>query len=220
MFWVISIYFNIRNILPKSGTFLLGHPVYTFIYYFISVVKLLHVSVTFCDHLQEGWCLRNIFFVKYVPDNGHKRRRKQVGGLQRLELYKFKYWGTRCRSWLRYCTTSRRVADSIPDGIIRIFSWRNHSGCTMALGSTQSLTDMSTRNISWAVKAAGEYGWQPYHFHVPSILKSWSLNLLEPSGPVQACNGIALTFIFINPHISLRTCWFYVQVPAGLNPFR
>ena len=25
MFWVISIYFNIRNTLPKSGTFLLGH---------------------------------------------------------------------------------------------------------------------------------------------------------------------------------------------------
>ena len=29
MFWVISVYFNIRNTLPKSGTFLLGHPVYT-----------------------------------------------------------------------------------------------------------------------------------------------------------------------------------------------
>ena len=28
MFWVISLYFNIRNTLPKSGTFLLGHPVY------------------------------------------------------------------------------------------------------------------------------------------------------------------------------------------------
>ena len=27
MFWVISVYFNIRNILPKSGTFLLGNPV-------------------------------------------------------------------------------------------------------------------------------------------------------------------------------------------------
>ena len=25
MFWVISVYFNIRNTLPKSGTFLLGH---------------------------------------------------------------------------------------------------------------------------------------------------------------------------------------------------
>jgi len=30
VFWVISVYFNIRNTLPKSGTFLLGHPVYSF----------------------------------------------------------------------------------------------------------------------------------------------------------------------------------------------
>ena len=28
MFWVISVYFNVRNILPRSGTFLPGHPVY------------------------------------------------------------------------------------------------------------------------------------------------------------------------------------------------
>ena len=34
MFWVISVYFNIRNTLPKSGTFLLGHLyVYIHIYY-------------------------------------------------------------------------------------------------------------------------------------------------------------------------------------------
>ena len=32
MFWVISVYFNIRNTLPKSGTFLLGHPVYPKLY--------------------------------------------------------------------------------------------------------------------------------------------------------------------------------------------
>ena len=30
MFWVISVYFNIGNTLPKSGTFLLGHPVYIY----------------------------------------------------------------------------------------------------------------------------------------------------------------------------------------------
>ena len=42
------------------------------------------------------------------------------------------------------------------------------------------------------VKAGGAYGWQTYHFHVPIVLKSGSVNLLEPSGPVQACNGIAL----------------------------
>ena len=36
-----------------------------------------------------------------------------------------------------------------------------------------------------------------YHLHVPIVLKSGSLNLLEPSGPVQACNGIALSLLFI-----------------------
>ena len=30
VFWIISVYFNIRNTLPKSGTFLLGHPVYIY----------------------------------------------------------------------------------------------------------------------------------------------------------------------------------------------
>ena len=31
----------------------------------------------------------------------------------------------------------------------------NPPGCTMALGLTQPLTEMSTRSISWGVKAAG-----------------------------------------------------------------
>ena len=31
-----------------------------------------------------------------------------------------------------------------------------------------------------------------YHLHVPTVLKSGSLNLLEPSGSVQDCNGIVL----------------------------
>jgi len=34
---------------------------------------------------------------------------------------------------------------------------------------------------------------------MPIVLKSGSLNFLEPSGPVQAWNGIALTFIGIFP---------------------
>ena len=58
-------------------------------------------------------------------------------------------WGTRWRIWLRHCATSRKVAGSIPDGVTGFFYWHNPSGRTMALGSTQSLTEMSTRNISW-----------------------------------------------------------------------
>ena len=77
------------------------------------------------------------------------------------------------------------------------FHWHNPSGRIMALGSTQPLTEMITRNISWGVKAAGAYGWQPYHLHVSIVLKSGSLNLLEHSGPVQASNGIALPLLLL-----------------------
>ena len=66
-------------------------------------------------------------------------------------------WGilTWWRSWLRHCATSQKVTGSIPEGVIGIFHSHNHSGCIMALGLAQPLTDMSTRHISWGVKAAG-----------------------------------------------------------------
>ena len=57
--------------------------------------------------------------------------------------------GTRWRSRLRHCATSRKVASLNPDDVIGIFHWHNPSGRTMTLGSTQPLTEMSTRNISW-----------------------------------------------------------------------
>jgi hypothetical protein len=44
------------------------------------------------------------------------------------------------------------------------------------------------RNISWGKGV----GLKPCRIHVPIVLKSGSLNLLEPSRPVKACNGIAL----------------------------
>jgi hypothetical protein len=97
--------------------------------------------------------------------------------------------GTRWRSWLRHCATRRKVAGSIPDGVIGIFHEHNPSGRTMALGLTQPLTEMSTRNIYWGVKAAGVYGRQPYHLQVPTVLKSGSLNLLEASGPSRPVMG-------------------------------
>jgi hypothetical protein len=49
VFWVISVYFNIRNTLPKSGTFLLGHPVYIYIYLFIYI----YVYICIYTHTQN-----------------------------------------------------------------------------------------------------------------------------------------------------------------------
>jgi len=48
-----------------------------------------------------------------------------------------------------HCATSRQVAGSIPDGVIAIFHSHNPSGHSVALGSNQPLTEMSTRDISW-----------------------------------------------------------------------
>jgi hypothetical protein len=46
-----------------------------------------------------------------------------------------------------HCATSRKVAGSIPDEVIGFFSWPNPSSRIVALGSTQFLTELSTRNI-------------------------------------------------------------------------
>ena len=58
-----------------------------------------------------------------------------------------------CEKWISITwsqhATNRQVAGSIPDGVFEIFQWHNPSGRTMALGSTQPLTEMSTRCISW-----------------------------------------------------------------------
>jgi hypothetical protein len=56
--------------------------------------------------------------------------------------------GTAVAHWLRYCATNQKVAGSIPDSVKDFFIDINPSDRTMALGSTQPLTEMSTRSIS------------------------------------------------------------------------
>jgi hypothetical protein len=50
---------------------------------------------------------------------------------------------------------NRKVAGSIPDSVTGIFPSCNSLGCTMDMGSTQPLTEMSIGNISCGLKAAG-----------------------------------------------------------------
>jgi hypothetical protein len=57
--------------------------------------------------------------------------------------------GTAVAQWLRYCAINQKVAGSIPEGVMEIFIDINPSDRTMTLGSTQPLTEMSTRIISW-----------------------------------------------------------------------
>jgi len=75
----------------------------------------------------------------------------------------------------------------------------------MALGSTQSLTEMGTRGISW-----GKGGRCLRLTTLPPsctvVTKSGNLIFLEPSGPVQACNGTALPLhVSSNSVLIIRT---------------
>ena len=66
----------------------------------------------------------------------------------------------------------------------------------MALGSTQPVTEMSTRCVSW-----GKGGRCVRLTTLPPscavVIKSGNRNFLEPSGPIQACNGTALPLLYM-----------------------
>jgi hypothetical protein len=61
-------------------------------------------------------------------------------------------------TWLKHCATSWKVADSISDEVIGFLNLPNPSSRTMALVSTQLLTEMSTRNLPGGKMAAGMGG--------------------------------------------------------------
>jgi hypothetical protein len=76
----------------------------------------------------------------------------------------------------------------------------------MVLGSTQPLTEMSTRCISW-----GKGGRCLRLTTLPPscaiFMKSGNLNFLEPSGPLQACMGTALPICCSVHGLYLMSLW-------------
>jgi len=103
------------------------------------------------------------------------------------------HWGTRWRSWLRHCATSRKVAGSIPDGVTGIFRWHNPSGSGMALGLAQLLTEMSTRNVSWG------YRWSVCRADKFTTFKcrlSWNLGASTSWNP-QGLSGPVMGLLYL-----------------------
>ena len=67
----------------------------------------------------------------------------------------------------------------------------------MALGSISASNRNEYQEHFLGVKAAVDN--QPPSFAV--VMKSGNLNFLEPSGPVQACNGTAFTYLYLMPQL-------------------
>ena len=62
-------------------------------------------------------CYLIVYFEVFSSDVTWKFKNKEY----RESSFRWGVGGTLCRSWLKYCATSRKVAGSIPDCVIGIF---------------------------------------------------------------------------------------------------
>ena len=105
-----------------------------------------------------------------------------------LRIVLIKWWFN--DTWMhlsigRHCATSRKVAGSIPDDVIGIFYWHKPSGRTVGPG----VDTASNRNEYQEFFLGGKGGRCLGLTTLTLCLEIWEL---QPPGPVQACNGIAL----------------------------
>ena len=122
---------------------------------------------------------------------------------------------TQRRSWSRHCATNRKVVGLILT-VIGIFHWHNPSSRTMALGSIQPLTEISTRNISWGRKGSWCMGLTTLP---PSYAERLDIREAQPPGTHRACPGLyrdcfTLTFyiIYIYIYIYIYIWWNMIVV--------
>jgi len=108
-----------------------------------------------------------------------------------IYLYKL---GTAVAQWLRCCATNRKVIGFFID----IKSFRSHYG-----PGVDSASDINEYQGHFLGDKGGRCVWPttlPPSWAV--VTKSGDLNFLEPSGPLQACNGAAFTICIVALQIS------------------
>ena len=111
---------------------------------------------------------------------------------------------------LRY---KSKFAGLIPEGAFEIFHWLNSFGRTLAVSSSQAVTEMRTRR--GGVKAAGALGWKPYHLHVSIVWKFWEP---QPLGALRACNGITFTATIPSHHFYMyAVCKASMPIPFTVD---
>jgi len=158
----------------------------------------LHVSASNrpssrCTYKEKGWGLYNIQYTMWPQ----KFRRKVANNCGLQSCYAGKQLtstlladtgGTWWRSWLTHCVSCRKVAGSIPDGVIGFFHWHNPCGRTNGPGGVDSA---SNRNEYQEYSLEGKGDRCIWLTTLPpscaDCLEIWET---QPPGSLRACPGL------------------------------
>jgi hypothetical protein len=102
--------------------------------------------------------------------------------------------------------TSRKVTDSIPDEAIGFFNGPNPSSRTMAPGSTQPLTEMSTRNLPGGKGRSARKA-----DNLTSICESIALKIWEPR---------RFTILWASTACYRDSFMFYISIIPNIDKYR
>jgi hypothetical protein len=109
--------------------------------------------------------------------------------------------------------TSRKVAGSISSEVIGFFNSPNSSSRTMALGSTQPLREMSTRNFPGGKKRPARKADSFSAIYEPTVWKMWEPRRLTTLWASTACY---MNIYFFLPHeVSKISCICHLSFIIG-----
>jgi hypothetical protein len=169
----------------QSATFIL-HTVKWLVFLITEVVTVYCAVGT--ESYKSDYVLSLKGYIKRILSSGATRWKQPNGACASFGNYLLWLYSiirdTRWRIWLRHCATSRKDPGSIPDCIIGIFIDIIFPAALWTLGSTQTPTEMSSRNIfcagngGWCLRFTSPNScadcleiWEP---HPPGSLRAWN----------------------------------------------